>query len=793
VNRVPRSGRATRSSLRTIRPLAALLAACLFGAAASASGQSFLPQASLTPTVKLTARPQAYSHSSTAKFAWAKTNATATACRLDSHKYAACKTHITYAGLAAGKHTFAVRVTHGARVKVATALWTVDLTPPTAPTVSGGTPSWVTTPATVSCNGDSTDTGGTGVESYQYRVLAPGATAWGEPTSGSHVTITTSGISRVEFRALDRAGNASPWSAPAEVMLDDDPPSLPNLSGEQPGWQNTGQETVMASGSADALNDPVSYRYRTSTDGVWPTTWGSNSNVTISAEGTTLVQFEAADALGNWSAPKQTEVQIDRTKPTSPVLAGGTGSTWSNLPSVKVTASGSTDTPGSGLAGYQYTTQLLGGAVSPVQPGSSVTVSAEGKTTVRFWAVDASGLTSNPVTVQVWLDHTLPTTPAVSGGSSTGWENVPSLAFSAAGSSDASSGLKGYQYETSSDGKSWGAAQPGSSASITAEGTTYVRFQALDLAGNPSPWTLAAWPAMIDRSPPTAPVLSNATGAWVNAASVAVKASGSVDAGSGLQGYQYETSLNGGGFSAPQAGSSVTVSSEGVTVVQFQAVDNLGKLSAWTSGTVRIDRTAPDLPTISGGTMARWLNVASVTLSGSGSTDPAAANGSQGSGVAGYQYRTKLNSALNWGSPVSQPTITISAPGWTDVEVRGVDAAGNTSDWTVSGPSLLGANWVLIDRTPPTPPTVTGGSPTCKSGAIPITAAATDTTSSVKSYAYRESSDNGATWTVQGTGQTATITTPGRWIVQFQAVDQAGNTSAWAPATAGAANTACHT
>lgn len=109
-------------------------------------------------------------------------------------------------------------------------------------------------------------------------------------------------------------------------------------------------------------------------------------------------------------------------------------------------------------------------------------------------------------------------------------------------------------------------------------------------------------------------------------------------------------------------------------------------------------------------------------------------------------------------------------------------------------PQRLGANWPLIDRAPPTLPTVTGGSSTCKGGTITITAGATDATSAIASFWCRMSVDNGTTWSLTPImGQAVTFTTPGRWLVQFQAVDEAGNATAWASATAGAANTACHT
>jgi large repetitive protein len=795
VNRAPRSGRATRPSLRSLRSVPALAAACLLATAVGAAARPLLQPATVVPTVKILTRPQPYSHSATARFSWKKGNASTTSCRVDAHKYAPCTTHVTYTALVAGKHTFSVKVTHGAKAKVASATWTIDLTKPTAPVVSGGSASWVTVPPTLQA-GSSTDVG-SGVASYQYRISSSPGT-WGETTAGASVTISQSGVYTVEFRALDKAGNASPWSADATVMLDDDPPSLPTLSGGGSAWQNKAQVVVAASGSVDALNAVAGYRYRTSTDGgsTWSPTWTSGSTATVSAQGSTLVQFEAGDTLGNWSAPRQTAVNIDRSPPTTPVLAGGTWSSWSNAASVNVTASGSTDSPGSGVAHYQYQTQL-NGTTSPVQSGSSVTVAGEGKTTVTFWAVDVSGLVSNPVSVQVWLDRTAPAPPTtVSGGSASVWQSVPSVSFSASGATDpGGSGVAGYQYQTSPDGSTWSTPGAGGTLAITGEGKTFVRFRAVDVAGNPSSWVQAGSPAMIDRTAPTAPVLTNASGAWVRSASVTVTASGSTDSpGSGLAHYEYTTQLAGGPVSAQQSGSSVSVSAEGKTTVTFWAVDNAGHTSSPTSGQVWIDRTAPTIPSISGGTMAQWLNTPSVTINGSGSTDPTAANGSPGSGVAGYQYRTMPNSSVVWNSPVSQASVTITAEGWTYVEFRAVDAAGNTSAWSDSGPGSLGAAWALIDRTPPTTPKVTGGSTTCKSGTITLSGSSTDSVSSVASYSYRTSTNGGATWSAPTTGIfTAQFTQQGRWVVQFQAVDQAGNTSNWAPASPTSASTVCHT
>lgn len=99
-----------------------------------------------------------------------------------------------------------------------------------------------------------------------------------------------------------------------------------------------------------------------------------------------------------------------------------------------------------------------------------------------------------------------------------------------------------------------------------------------------------------------------------------------------------------------------------------------------------------------------------------------------------------------------------------------------------------------LDRTAPSLPTVSGGSLTCTSSRITIRASgSTDGMSGFSTYQYRYSTNAGVTWSSTFTGSSITIRNTGTYIVQFRAVDRLSNASAFAPATAGAANTACHT
>ncbi|MCC6831103.1 MAG: FG-GAP repeat protein [Thermoleophilia bacterium] len=277
-----------------------------------------------------------------------------------------------------------------------------------------------------------------------------------------------------------------------------------------------------------------------------------------------------------------------------------------------------------------------------------------------------------------------------------------------------------------------------------------------------------------DATPPTTPTANGGSLSWTSAASVTITGSGATDALTGIARYEYRTSTGGGAWSGAVTGSSVAVSTAGETVVQFRATDGAGNQSAWgppvgtAAGTVRIDRTAPSLPTVTGGSTS-WQSVASVTVSASGSTDAQA-------GLAGYEYRTVANATV-----VPGAAATVTSEGETILRFRAVDAAGNASAWTSA--TADGPNTVRIDRTGPTVPGATGGGDAWQniaSLAISRTAA-TDAGAGVASYQSRTSTDGGANWTAPVTGVTVTVTAQGETLVQFRAIDGVGNISDWGP------------
>src|SRR5439155_24824236 len=166
-------------------------------------------------------------------------------------------------------------------------------------------------------------------------------------------------------------------------------------------------------------------------------------------------------------------------------------------------------------------------------------------------------------------DRTAPVTPVVAGGSLS-WQNVASMTITGAGSSDPLSGLARYEFRRSTDnGTTWSSPVSGSASVVTAEGATLTQFRSVDNAGNTSAWNPGTGgstnTARIDRTPPSLPVVVGGSLSWTNVAIVTVTGSGATDSpGSGVTGYQYRTSTNGGTtWSAAVTGTGIGITAAG--------------------------------------------------------------------------------------------------------------------------------------------------------------------------------------------------------------------------------------
>jgi hypothetical protein len=212
-----------------------------------------------------------------------------------------------------------------------------------------------------------------------------------------------------------------------------------------------------------------------------------------------------------------------------------------------------------------------------------------------------------------------------------------------------------------------------------------------------------------DATAPTVPTVQGGGSAWGSYASLVPRASGSTDSGgSGFAFYQSRTSRDAGStWTAPIVGTTRTIREEGETLVQFRRVDWAGNTSAWapssgSSGTVRLDRTAPTGMVVSGGS-ASWSNAASIVVAAGGASDPLS-----GLATFAYQRRTSVNGGATWSSASSGASQTVTAVGETLVQFRVLDKANNYSSWRPVAASPEAT--VRIDRTAPGAPTVSSSS-----------------------------------------------------------------------------------
>lgn len=671
-------------------------------------------------------------------------------CMLDEREVA-CGQRLIVAGLATGPHVVQVMAWSGdGRLAVARTHWKTDLVAPPVPTVSGAPDGWVTGPVTITAGG-STDVG-TSIAHYEYVLSSSPHLTW----YGRTVTIAAEGTTTVAFQTIDRAGNASGWSAPQAVRIDRTPPAV-TLQDRPPGppWL-TGPVTVSAT-ATDSLAGVAQVEFETSSDCM---TWSQpqpGAAAVISSEGINCVRFRATDDAGNVSAWSETGAMVDSTPPTltTPYGAGG----WTRGPVLVVVYASDAF---SGLRSVQYETSTDGGQTwSDPQPGNEADIAQPGITEVRFqatdWAGNSTPWTTPTAQTTALIDQTPPTVSPNGGGLT--WSGSP-VAITAGATDAGGSGIFLVQHETSSDGGiTWSDSQWGDTVVIGDHGTTLVRFRAFDNALNCGSWSTpdAGSTAVVDQVPPRVTV-SAPVGFWANAPVTA--SATATDAGSGVAGLEYETSFGLATWSAPHPGASVVITNDGGTYVRFRATDNLGNTSDWQLTSVMLDSTPPVMTTPYGaGTWVR--GPAGVVVYAHDAL----------SGNAVVTYETSTDGGQTWSEPQPGNEAWTSQEGSTEVRFQATDRAGNSTPWTT--PTLQ--TTAMVDTIPP----AVGLSESGSGSSALVTATVTDSEAGVSSVDYELSYDGGATWSGYHWSTTTPPIDPATTLVRFQATDKAGNTSAW--------------
>jgi beta propeller repeat protein len=269
----------------------------------------------------------------------------------------------------------------------------------------------------------------------------------------------------VRYYAVDAAGNSEPEKS-VHVKIDTVGPWT-EASGDLGGWyKDSATVNLTAADNLGAAQSSGPGVTEYSLDGGG--TWTEGSSFTISNEGTHWVKVRSRDAVGNQSTAEDVIVKVDSSGPW--VTATGFDGGWSREP-VSLRFDGWDE--GAGTAAY-YSSVDGGGSW---QEGGERTISAEGGTTVEYYAVDTLGNEGAHETGTVMVDGQAPATSAA--GADDAWHAEPVVvSFSA----DPGAGSPIVYTEYSVDG---GATWPdGPSVEVSQQGVTTVYFRSHDAAGN---------------------------------------------------------------------------------------------------------------------------------------------------------------------------------------------------------------------------------------------------------------------------------------------------------------------
>ncbi|HJW75752.1 MAG TPA: hypothetical protein VJ787_08815 [Thermoleophilia bacterium] len=493
----------------------------------------------------------------------------------------------------------------------------IDTTAPET-TQSGADGAWHNGPVTVDFS--ATDTGGSGVDSTEYRVDAG---AW---TPGPSAIVGGQGTHTLDYRSRDNAGNVEAFNS-LQVRIDTTDPTTSDDADSA--WHDA-PVTVHLTATDTGGSGVAGTEYRIDSGA-----WTDGTSFTVGADGNHAVDYRSADDAGNVEPFNTVRVKVDTKPPTT--TQSGADDAWHNAP-VTVTFS-ATDPGGSGVAGTHY--RVDGGAWIE---DTGVTIGANGDHAIDFYSVDQAGNQETPKTAHVKIDTTDPVTAQTGGGGD--WQAGPvTVTFSA--TDTGGSGLAATQYRL--DGGAW---QTAASVSVGADGDHVLDYRSRDNAGNVEVFKTVH--VRVDAAPP-ATAQSGADDDWHNGA-VAVAFSATDPGGSGLAATEYR--LDGGAW---QTGSGVVVEAQGDHTLAYRSTDNAGNVEPTQTVHVKIDLTPPT--TTQSGAGGDWRKgPVTVTFR---STDAG------GSGVATTQYRVDGG---NWQTGTS---VVVNSDGDHTIDYRATDTAGN--------------------------------------------------------------------------------------------------------------------
>jgi hypothetical protein len=430
------------------------------------------PNASYTWTIDLTApaapvitaNPNNPTNSTAPSFSFTGEAGASFACQLDGAGFSACTSPKAYSGLASGSHTFLVRQTDtaGNTGPNASYTWTIDLTAPAAPSITGNP----TNPTSAT----SASFSFTGEAGASFECKLDGG-AFGACTSPKAYAALADGSHTFAVRQTDTAGNTSP-NASYAWTVDTTPPAAPAITANPTNPTNSTAASFSFSGEAGGS-------FSCQLDGGGFSACTSPKIYSGLAESSHTFQVRQTDGLGNTGVAASFTWTIDLTAPAAPVITSNPPAlTNSNAASVSFT----------GEAGASFGCQLDGGGFSACASPKTYSGLTAGSHTFQVQQTDMAGNTG-PAANYAWTIDTA--APDTSIDSMPPDPSTPDVTF------DFSASEGGSTFECSLDGGAFGACSSPTSYSSLASGPHTFGVRATDPAGNTDPtpatfsWTVS--------------------------------------------------------------------------------------------------------------------------------------------------------------------------------------------------------------------------------------------------------------------------------------------------------------
>lgn len=450
--------------------------------------------------------------------------------------------------------------------------------------------------------------------------------------------------------ATDRAGNVetAPSTFDTSIVYDHTAPiTMASLSDDPaPTWHN--HDVTVSLSSGDSLSGVIGTSYRID-GGTWST---YSSTITITNQGSHVLEYRSMDGAGNVEPIHSVTVNIDTTTPTSSVssITGNTGQNGWYRGAVVVTLHGQDAFSGVSMIEYR-----IDGSTWIVYD-SGFQLSAEGSHVLEYRATDIAGNVEETKIIELHIDVDKPVTAVTLTGTAglPGYYNDPVTVNLSA--SDANSGINKTFYRV--DGGEWLSYL--GNISLESEGNHVIEFFSTDIAGNNE----AAKSVMLvvdTIAPTTTATLSGTegTGDWyISSVTIALS---SVDGISGVNQTIYR--LDNGGWTAFT--SAINVAGDGLHTIEYYSIDRSLNEETVHNDVIMIDTTKPSLEVLTPDGQLSTVTSFNILWTSSDSTS------------GGVTYQVSLDSGPFVPCSSTNDMLSGLSDGTHTIVIKAIDDAGN--------------------------------------------------------------------------------------------------------------------